>query len=404
MVAKATQAVIMAAGASTRTYPLTVNRPKPLLPVVNKPILQHLLAQLQGLVEDVILIVGFEQAQIRATFGEQFQGMRLTYVEQINPRGTGDALRQALPLIHDRFFLLYGDDLIHRSDLERLAVYPYAVLCTQVPDPRPYNVLVLTPDDYILRIIEKPDMQTVQRVTSTAAAATAAVAAGAWSSFAPYVLEPEVAKAVRAIELSPRGEYELVDIAENLPGGHHLKAVAMQAYWLPVGYPWKLLDANRFLLDYDPPPESSVEEDRLGDGVTVEEPVLIGPGTVVEAGCKLGAGTTLGRTCHVGAGSRLVNCLIMDNVRIGAQCHLEDSIVMDNVVIERDVTTLTQMPDGGMVYSQVKGELIDTGHHRLGAVLAHDVYVGSHVQLHPGVKIWPGRSIPAGRDVKVDIE
>ncbi len=397
MIAKVTQAVIMAAGTSTRTYPLTVDRPKPLLPVVNKPILQHLLAQLRGLVEEVILIVGFEQAQIRAAFGERFYGMRLIYVEQTNPMGTGDALRQALPFIHGRFFLLYGDDLIHRSDLERLAQYPYAVLCTSVPDPRPYNVLALTPDDYILRIIEKPDTQTIQRIASTAAAATA----GTLSSFAPYVLEPEVAEAVDAIELSPRWEYELVDIAENLPGGHHLKAVRMQAYWLPVGYPWKLLEANRFLLNRDPPPPPVLDTE---PHVTIETPVLIGPGTVVEAGCTLGAGTTLGRNCHIAAGSRLINCLIMDNVQIGEACHLEDSIVMDNVVIEREVRSLTQTSDGSTIRSQVKGELLDTGRCSLGVVLAHDVHVGPRCQFHPGVKVWPGQYIPGGCDVKVDIE
>jgi bifunctional UDP-N-acetylglucosamine pyrophosphorylase/glucosamine-1-phosphate N-acetyltransferase len=412
MIAKVSQAVIMAAGTSTRTYPLTVDRPKPLLPVVNKPILQHLLAQLQGLVEEVILIVGFEQAQIRAAFGERFYGMRLIYVEQTNPMGTGDALRQALPFIHGRFFLLYGDDLIHRSDLERLAQYPYAVLCTSVPDPRPYNVLVLTPDDYILRIIEKPDMQTIQRIASTAATATtaaaattaataAAAAAGALSSFAPYVLESEVAEAVDAIELSPRGEYELVDIAENLPGGHHLKAVRMQAYWLPVGYPWKLLEANRFLLNRDPPPLSVLD---IGPHVTIEAPVLIGPGTVVEAGCTLGAGTTLGRNCHIAAGSRLINCLIMDNVQVGEACHLEDSIVMDDVVIEREVVTLTQASDSSTIRSQVKGELLDTGRRSLGVVLAHDVHVGPRCQFHPGIKVWPGQYIPMDCDVKVDIE
>jgi bifunctional UDP-N-acetylglucosamine pyrophosphorylase/glucosamine-1-phosphate N-acetyltransferase len=319
--------------------------------------------------------------------------MRLTYVEQTNPMGTGDALRQALPFIHDRFFLLYGDDLVHRSDLERLAHYPYAVLCTSVPDPRPYNVLALTPDDYILRIIEKPDMATVQRVAPD----------GALSSFAPYVMEPEVAEAVEAIELSPRGEYELVDIAENLPGGHHLKAVRMQAYWLPVGYPWKLLEANRFLLNRDPPSTSSWDRGTLGSNVTIEPPVLIGPDTIVEAGSTLGAGTTLGRNCHIAAGSRLLNCLIMDNVQVGENCHLEDTIVMDDVVIGRDVSTLTRTPDGSPVRSLVKGEFLDTGRRSLGAVLAHDVHVGPGCRFHPGVKIWPGRRIPADREVTVDV-
>ena len=228
------QAVILAAGASKRTYPLTIKRPKPLLPILNKPLLQHHLEQLDGLVDEVILIVGFEREQIRRTFGERFRRLKLTYCVQAEQLGTGHALLQAKSLVRGRFFVLNGDDLIDRHDLERLAAYPYGLLAQPVADPRPFNILITNEHDEVIRIIEKPAVFDRSRLSPV--------------SIGMYLFQEEVFEAVEKIKLSPRGEYEIVDIVENLPNGQRCKVVPVEKYWLPVGYPWKLLETNQFLL------------------------------------------------------------------------------------------------------------------------------------------------------------
>ena len=105
------KAVVLAAGKSTRTYPLTLTRPKPLLEVANKPILQHNLESLSGLIDEVILVVGYRKEMIKERFGEEFNGIKLTYVEQKEQLGTGHALLHAEGYVSGRFLVLMGDDI-----------------------------------------------------------------------------------------------------------------------------------------------------------------------------------------------------------------------------------------------------------------------------------------------------
>jgi len=376
-----TQAVILAAGASTRTHPLTIRRPKPLLPLLNKPLLQHTLEQLDGLVEEIILVVGFEREQIRRAFGERFHNIKLTYCAQEQQLGTGHALQQARPLVRGGFFLLNGDDLVHRRDLQRLAAYPYAVLGELVPDPRPFGVLELDADEYLTRIIEKPAAYTGKPLVNTGM----------------FIFQPEIFAALDALGESARGEYELTDVIQHLPHGARCKVTQVSEYWLPVGYPWKLLEANHFLLERAGAASPSLP------GVKVEGPVLIGPRTTVEADCYLGPGTTLGANCRVAAGTSLINCLVMDSAQIGPDCRLQDTILADGVTIGADVRTLTRPAAGGTVLSTIKGQPLDTGRASLGAMIGRKVEIEGGCQLYPGVKIWPGLKVAASSVVRSDL-
>ena len=378
------QAVILAAGASTRTHPLTLDRPKPLLPLLNKPILQHTLEQLNGLVEEVILVVGYRQGQMRDFFGDRFSGLRLTYCVQEEQRGTGHALRQASAFVSGRFLLLNGDDLVHRRDLEAVASYRYGMLGAPVKDPRPFGVLELDEEGCVANIIEKPEHFYFQ--------GPALVNTGV------FVFQPDVFEILAAVGLSRRGEYELVDIVRLLPPGDRCRVAVVQEYWLPVGYPWNLLEANRFLLE-----RSANTPPRL-DGVSVEPPVIVGSGSTVEPGCTLGPGTTIGRDCHVAGGSCLENCLVMDGVTIGSGCLLRDTIVCDGVLLEAGVVTQTEPETGATVLSAVKGRLRDTGRSRLGAVIGTGAHVGRGSLLHAGVKVWPGLHVAEGATVRADVE
>jgi bifunctional UDP-N-acetylglucosamine pyrophosphorylase/glucosamine-1-phosphate N-acetyltransferase len=375
------QAVILAAGASTRTHPLTVDRPKPLLPLLNRPLLTHLLDQLDGLVAEVVLVVGFEQEQIRESVGDRYGTLAITYREQLSARGTGDALQKAQSAIKEPFFLLNGDDLIHRNDLERLAATRNGVLGALVPDPSRFGVLKVDDAGNVIRIVEKPQAYTGRPLVSTGA----------------FVFQPSVFEALDAVGVSSRGELEVVEVINYLPVGERCRVVEAQEAWLPIGYPWKLLEANLFLLSRSQPSPPHVP------GVEIRPPVLIGTGSHIEAGCSLGPGVTVGQGCRIMGRSAIANSLIMDGVTIGPGCTIEETIIGTGAIVEKDVETRIELPDGGRVYSTVRGQPVDTERARLGATIGHHVRLGAASRTLPGVKIWPGIIVEPGEVVQADL-
>ena len=223
-------------------------------------------------------------------------------------------------------------------------------------------------------------------------------------------MQPDVFEGLTAVGLSSRGEYELVDIVRLLPPGDRCRVATVQEYWLPVGYPWNLLETNRFLLERaagfgvrgSGEPQSNGTAPRL-DGVSFEPPVIVGGDSTVEPGCTVGPGTTIGHGCHVARGSRLENCLVMNSVTIGPDCLLQDTIVCDGASLEAGVVTQAEPETGTTVLSAVKGQLRDTGRSRLGAVIGTGAHVGQGSVLHAGVKVWPGLYVAEGAVVRADI-
>ena len=129
------KAVIFAAGKSTRTYPLTLTRPKPLLPIANRPILAHQLEALSGLVDGVVVVVGYKGEMIRDWFGETYGGIEIEYVEQQEQRGTGHALLQCAGMLDEPFIALNGDDLFDPADLAALSKAGQGGLAKTIEDP-----------------------------------------------------------------------------------------------------------------------------------------------------------------------------------------------------------------------------------------------------------------------------
>ena len=141
------QAVILAAGESKRTAPLTLTRPKPLIKIANKTILEHNLDQLLGLVDEVILIVGYKKEMITdyltEHFGDSYKGMKIAYVEQKEQLGTAHAVMSAKSRVHRRFLVMNGDDLYSREDMKAMLQNKYAVLGKKVQDPSKYGACVV---------------------------------------------------------------------------------------------------------------------------------------------------------------------------------------------------------------------------------------------------------------------
>jgi len=398
-----TQAVIMAAGKSTRTYPLTLTKPKPLLKIANKPILEHQLEQLVGLVEEVLLVVGYRKEMIQAQFGNVYRGLPLRYVIQEEQLGTGHAAMQVQRWVRNRFIILNGDDLYHRQDIRACLEHRYAILTQEVENPRDYGVLLI--ENGLLRdIVEKSPHPPTRFVNAGL-----------------YVVDETIFDVLKAIERSPRGEYELTSAMKKLAETRSIKCQFVQKYWIPVVYPWSLLKANELLLG------EAVEERRraggvgealpadyreysnfvggrlwggpgvsLGEGVEIEGTVWVGPGSTMGPGCRLKGFVTLGDHCSLGAGTVVENSLIGDGARIGPFCRISDSVFGEGVQIDQGFKTLSAVPEVQTVRAKVKNTWIDTGRSRLGTILGDRVRIGQNVVAYPGVSLDPEVIVPAG--------
>lgn len=153
------QAVILAAGEGKRLRPLTQDRPKPMVLVGGKPILEYTLSILPKEIDEVILVVGYKQEKIIEYFGDEWGGRRLIYVDQPEPNGTGDALARTRHLLNgEPFLLLYADDLYHPEDLTLLAASDHpTVLIKEKDHPERFGVCNISGDGFLLELVEKPE-------------------------------------------------------------------------------------------------------------------------------------------------------------------------------------------------------------------------------------------------------
>ena len=394
------QAVIMAAGKSTRTYPLTLTKPKPLLHIANKPILAHQLDQMLGLIDEAIVIVGYKHEMIREFFGDSYRGISLTYVEQKEQLGTGHAAMQVKEHIRNRFLLMNGDDLYAREDLEACLEYQYSLLAMEVEDPRQFGVLTVK-DGLITNLIEKPEHPESNL-----------------TSIGMYVFDRNIFPILDKIPRSPRGEYEVTDgvraLAQDADMHYHISS----AYWIPVGFPWSILTANDFLLKQD---FSERVEGIIEPGVTIEGRISLGKNSVIRQGsviqgnlcvgdncviganCHVSGNTSIGDNSSIGMACRIDNSVIEQHVRIEPFCHISHSVIGGGCVLHSGAVTMSAPLEGSTVISVVKGQSFDSGRAQLGAVLASGVEWQPHVVSYPGVKISPKIVVGAGSVVQEDM-
>lgn len=209
-------AVILAAGLGTRLRPYTLHRPKPMLLVQGRPILDWTLAALPPLVHRVLVVVNYLAEQIEEYLHQQRHFPDWKTVRQENPRGTGDAFRCCKPFLHsERCLVLNGDDLYGAADLAELTRHPAAILVQKVENPRLWGVALLKTDGTVERLVEKPDMD-----------------GPALGNLGAYVFPKTVLDF--DVPLSSRGEYEITDYVTLL--ARTTPVIPVQArFWMPIG-------------------------------------------------------------------------------------------------------------------------------------------------------------------------
>jgi UDP-N-acetylglucosamine diphosphorylase / glucose-1-phosphate thymidylyltransferase / UDP-N-acetylgalactosamine diphosphorylase / glucosamine-1-phosphate N-acetyltransferase / galactosamine-1-phosphate N-acetyltransferase len=404
--------VILAAGEGVRLQPITTTRPKHMINLCGKPILEYCLdaLTLSGITE-VIIVTHYMSETIRQYFGDGKKfGTKIDYVEQSEILGTGNALKVVEPYIKDDFILVYGDLLFAPevvSDVVRLfeAEKPAAVMAV-VPTGKPkcYGVVEIEHEKVIKRIIEKPNPGETN---------SNLVNAGV------YALSKEVFNNLSQTEASVRGEWELTDALSLLIEDRKkvLAAPISEDNWIDVGRPWDLLEANTWILERM---EHNVwgtvengahllgavtvaETARIRSGAYIEGPSFIGEGSDIGPNCYIRPCTSIGKNVRVGNACEIKNSIIMDGTHVGHLSYVGDSIICERCNLAAGTIIANLRMDNKTVKMLVKSEIVNTGRRKLGAILGDDVKTGINALIMPGVKVginsWVGANFTVQRDI-----
>ena len=362
------QALILAGGQGTRLRPLTSTIPKPVVPLVGRPFISYMLEWLRSHgVDDVILGCGHMADGVRGVLGDgESLGIRLRYIEEPEPLGTGGALKFAEDLLDKRFFMLNGDVLTDIDLTAELAQHERTgALATlaliPVEDPSAYGLVPLNADNSVREFIEKPGAEQTE---------TDLINAGA------YIIERSVLDG-----MAPAGTNISIE-REVFPTlvGRGLYGYPADGYWLDIGTPERYLQGTFDILEGNVSTEIGRRLSEAGralqDGADVQgrvvAPALVGAGSTIAFGAIVGGRTVLG-----------------ENVTIGPGAHVESSVLLDGASVGQRSTVRGSIVGAG-------AQIGDHCHVEDRVVLGEGVTVGSDNVLTAGARIFPGVQLPEG--------
>jgi len=361
------QAVILVGGEGTRLRPLTSGTPKPIITLVDRPFMGFMLEWLaRHGVDEVILACGFLATKVKQVLGDGSRyGVKLSYFEEPEPRGTAGALKFVESDLDERFLMLNGDVLTDVDVGAQLAQHEktgaVATLgLVPVDDPSAYGLVLCGPTRAVTGFLEKPAPSQLGGIDRY------------YISAGIYVLEPAV------LDMIPSGQNVSIEraiwpalVGHGLHGSH-----AEGAYWMDIGTPERYLQGTFDILEGNV--RTGVTEKLGASFLSVADDVVaagrIVPPAVVGAGCSIAAGAHVGSLVVLGADVtvRVERSVVLDGVRVGAGAVLSDCIVGPGA----------EIADGAVI--------------RGGAVLGEGVRVGAGNVLSAGIKVFPGTDLPAG--------
>jgi mannose-1-phosphate guanylyltransferase len=362
------KAVILVGGEGTRLRPLTYNTTKAMVPVLNKPFLEHLLSYIERHgVTDIILALSYLPHHIQGHFGDGTRlGVSLTYLIEEEPLGTGGAVKNAENMLDKSFFVINGDiltdiDLTAMIEFHRQRQAVATIATTPVDDPTAYGLIETDADGRITRFLEKPSWEEVT---------TNMVNAGI------YILEPDI---LAKIPPGKKVSIERETFQQLLAQGKLMYAYPASAYWLDMGTPKKYLRLNHdLLLGKAPSLFKTTRGVQTGDGsqispsANIKAPVLIGEECVIGPGVEIKGPAVLGPGCKVDQEAIIEGAVLWDNVMVGKKVTLRNCIAASHSEIHQE------------------SEVLDN------CVLGDKVVVGRNNKLPNGTRIRPDKRIAPG--------
>lgn len=374
------KAVIMAGGFGTRIHPLTINLPKPMIPLVNRPIMLHIIDLLKkhGITE-LILVLYHQPMTIKNFFGDGSEfGVRITYVTPLQDFGTAGAVKAAAKYLNERFLIISGD-LLTDFDLGQVLKFhadnqaQATITLTSVKDPLQFGVVITDKQGRITKFLEKPGWSEVFSDTINTGI---------------YVLEPEV------LDLIPPGEnrdWSKDIFPRMLEEGAPLFGCNLSGYWADIGNTDSYLEAcgdifqGRIKVQTS---ERSSSETRIYHGADTqvaksdesrfEGMVVLGDNTRILGRARL-KNCVLGRNCIIEDGVELQDAILWDNVNVKKRSRIHGAVLCHNVRIGQAVVI------------------------EEGAVIADETTIGDEAFIKQNVKVWPNKVVEGGAIVTTNL-
>ena len=366
------QAVILAAGEGQRLRPFTLTKPKVMLSIADKPILQYVVESLaQNGIRRIVIVVGYRREQVFDYMGagEQF-GVDIVYITQEKQLGTAHALAQVKDAVEDEFLVLPGDNLIEADTIAQfVAMKPNAVLVKKVDDTVRYGV-VITEKGVVKDIVEKPK-EAKGNIVNTGI----------------YAVSREIFDFIGA-------ELDIPDVLNSmLAQGHAISAQETDGTWLDVVYPWDILSLNDAILHRIPASLGGTIE----AGASVKGLVSVGKDTVIRSNSYIVGPVVIGEDCDIGPSVHLLpSTSIGDNVVISPFSEIKNSVIGDDVSIGPGSIIQDSVIDDGCVmkghFTACSGEAevkVNGEYHlvNVGAMLGVGCKLGSSVVAQAGAII-----------------
>jgi mannose-1-phosphate guanylyltransferase/phosphomannomutase len=373
------KAVIMAGGFGTRIHPLTISMPKPMIPLINRPIMEHIVNLLkQHGITDLVLLLFHQPEMIKKYFGDGSEfGVRITYVTPLEDFGTAGAVKAAARHLDERFLIISGD-LLTDFDLSKVLTFhdqkqaKATMTLTSVTDPLQFGVVITDKESRITKFLEKPGWGEVFSDTINPGI---------------YVLEPEV---LGLIPDEENRDWAKDVFPQMLEDGDALFGCDMQGYWADIGNPEAYLEACHDIC------HGKVAVQIAEPPCAPDSTIFINPGAQVDEQARLSGMVVLGDNTRIHGDAQLINSVIGRNCQVEGGAILEDAVLWDNIYIK----------SGTRVTGANLGHRVRVGQRSVieaGAVIADETVVGDDVNIRPNVKIWPRKVIENGSTVATNL-
>ncbi|MDK2825749.1 MAG: mannose-phosphate guanylyltransferase [Methanolobus sp.] len=379
------KACIMCGGEGTRLRPLTFARPKPSIPILNKPSVVHLIEHLskEGF-NDIVITLGYMAEKIEEQLGDgRIFGVHIDYVYEDEKLGTAGGVKNAEEYLHDSPFIVLGGDHVLNLNLREMyrfhemtdALVTIGLL--SIDDPREFGIADMDVNNRIRRFLEKPGPGEIfSNLASTGI----------------YVCDPEI------FDWIPEGkQYDFAKdlFPDILAKKRKINGILARGRWTDVGSPQAYRQAQRWMLESLPGttieghfktldarikgPVSLGHNVSVGSNSAIVGPIVIGENTTIGDNVLIGPYTTIGSNCTINDDTRLLSSYIFNNVSIGRNSNVSGSII-DNATTVGNNCSLEN-----------------------GTVIGPEVKIENDVTVHSDVRIWPKMSISAGTKVKEDM-
>jgi len=368
----------MAGGEGTRLRPLTSNSPKPMMPLVNRPMMEHIVDLLrQHGIDEIVVTVAFMANTIRNYFGDGSEfGVRMVYASEETPLGTAGSVRNAMAELDDTFLVISGDvltdiDLTSIVESHRRNQALATIGLIAVENPLEFGIVITRDDGSIERFLEKPSWGEVFTDTINTGI---------------YVLEPEIFEWIepdRSIDFSSDVFPRLLEAGKPIFG-----ALA-EGYWEDVGTLDAYVRAHQDILD------GKVKLDM--PGFEVSEGVWIGEGAEVHPDAKVTGPAVIGDNCFVDANATLGEYVVLGTgVRLGRDAELQRTVVGENAYLGEAVRLRGSVV--GRAADLRRGVRCEEG-----VVLGDEVFVGENAVITSNVKVYPFKTVEAGAVINSSI-